>query len=263
TSATGYDLERRVGSGSWTRIASARTARTFTDAATLTDGASVAYRVRGVGAAGATTSWSELATITWSPVAPTFTVARTITSDWTNGYCASVLVTNTGTKALTWTITLSLADYPFNGTVTSISNAQTVSLVGASWTVEGDKKNAKIAPGKSVTWEYCAERPPPPAAQANVSVQVTNSWGTGYCATGTVTTTSQTPITWRVTMTPTMSPFAAEIPFPTSAPSGVSNATTISFEPNAWTLGGAGWNDIITAGQNHTFQWCGTIPAGG
>ncbi|MEO6866605.1 MAG: hypothetical protein ABI200_01135, partial [Gaiellales bacterium] len=81
TSATGYDLERRVGGGSWTRIASAQTARTFTDAATLTDGASVAYRVRGVGAAGATTSWSELATIIWNPVAPTFTVARTITSD--------------------------------------------------------------------------------------------------------------------------------------------------------------------------------------
>jgi len=84
-------------------------------------------------------------------------------------------------------------------------------------------------------------------------------YGSGYCAEGTVSTTSTTPINWNVTITKAMTPDPTF--WPASQPNP-SNAATISFSPTTWVLKGAGWNDWVVAGTNRTFSWCATKSAG-
>lgn len=254
TDATGYEVQRRIGTAAWTTITPSVTAATFVDTAQQAVGTVVTYRVRAV--RGSTTGpFTETASVTWTPAAQDTTVTRTITNDWTEGYCASVTVRNDGASSLAWRIQLAMEAWPYQGTVTQQQNATTISTTNSTWTVEGVSWNRTLAPGASTSFTYCAMRPTPPVTEASVTLRITSEWSNGYCAAGTVTTTSVQPITWRVTLTRSMAPFTDARYWPTSAPA-LSNAATVSYAANAWVVGGTNWNPTIAAGQTREFSFC-------
>lgn len=262
--AVGYDIQRRVGGGAWVFLATNRAGTTYTDDEQHTVGETIDYRVRWVNAGGTRdATWSDVATIAaWdgTPVGSGgVSVNRTMSNDWTSGYQANVTVTNTSGAPVTWEILLSLATYPFNGTVTQVNNAQTVSTVGTAWTVKGVSWNQTIAPGQSASFSYQASRgnTPPPTGTATATITVANQWATGYCANVVVTTTSPVPITWQVTkLRATDAPFAATPSLWPVSPSG--GIQTASLTGTAWTFTGPSWAATVVAGQTHSLQYCAT-----
>jgi len=74
------------------------------------------------------------------------TVTATTTSNWTNGYCGSVVVKNTGSTTLTsWK-----ASFNTTGTISSLWNAKW-SQSGSTVTVTNESWNGKLAPGQTIT----------------------------------------------------------------------------------------------------------------
>jgi cellulase/cellobiase CelA1 len=159
---------------------------------------------------------------------------------------------------VTWEIVLSMATYPFNGTITQVNGGQVTGTSGTDVTIKGASYNKTLAAGASVTFTYQADRgsAPPPVGVATATITVNSEWGTGYCADVTVSTTSPVPITWQVTKTRiTDAPFLANPAlWPASLTS--SNLTTVSLTGVAWVFKGPSWANTIVAGQTQTIGYC-------
>lgn len=84
---------------------------------------------------------------------------------------------------------------------------------------------------------------PPADANADISLDVTTDWGTGYCAQATVSTDSTTPIEWVVSFSIFGSVNDAWNAFATQA-------------GNVVTASGASWNRLVTATRPQSFGFC-------
>lgn len=79
-------------------------------------------------------------------------VAVDDSNDWGAGYCANVIVTNSGSAAVTWTIELTV-----EGTVTDLWNA-TSEPAGDKTRFKGVDHNATLDPGEKADFGFCATR---------------------------------------------------------------------------------------------------------
>ncbi|HEX8441665.1 DUF1592 domain-containing protein [Archangium sp.] len=86
------------------------------------------------------------------PTSSNAQVSVSTQDDWRTGYCNTVKVTNTGTEALAWRVTISV-----EGTIQNAWNAQ-YTPSGSQVSFVGDHWNAEIAPGASTSFGYCASR---------------------------------------------------------------------------------------------------------
>ena len=81
-----------------------------------------------------------------------FSVSKTVTSDWTSGYCSSVKVTNTGSTSGQWSIQTQIS-----GRVSSLWNAnwsqqnQVLTASGMGW-------NQNLRPNETAEFGFCANR---------------------------------------------------------------------------------------------------------
>jgi cellulase/cellobiase CelA1 len=98
-------------------------------------------------------AWLAGGPVTKPSAAGGLTAAITITSEWTTGYCADVVVTNTSAQSVDWALRI-----PVSGQVSTLWNAtyqQTdnhLDLAGQDW-------NRKLAPGQSTqSVGFCANR---------------------------------------------------------------------------------------------------------
>lgn len=89
---------------------------------------------------------------TTSTVPGAATWQLTVTSDWTAGYCADVVVTNPGSAALTWVVAVPVDGVPY-------------SFWSGTWSQDGDRLNVKgeqwnhtLAAGASTNFGFCANR---------------------------------------------------------------------------------------------------------
>ncbi len=172
-----------------------------------------------------------------------------ITSDWGPGFCAETTVSTTSTTPITWEVTVDLTTFPLNAqTITSTSNFTNQGFSGGILTATGVGWNNTVDVNNPRTLSFCAERPPAPPAPAEYSSTIDNDWGTGYCATITVTTTSPTPIVWEVDVDLSTAPL-------NGTPYNVWNAT-YSFTAPTMTASGAGWNDEISNSNPTSFGFC-------
>lgn len=191
-------------------------------------------------------------------------------ADWGSGYCADAFVTNTGSQAIDWLVTVAV-----DGTVTQTWNATVASSVPGALTAGGAAWNDVVAPGATTSFGFCAARggaaptatrtsaaaatatatrtatraaataTPTTAVGGTATTQVvrTDDWATGYCANVVVTTTSDAPVDWRVT-------FAVEgrVRELWNAVYSVSGAQV--------TAEGLSWNNSVTRSQPVTFGFC-------
>ena len=154
----------------------------------------------------------------------------TVRDDWGTGYCADVTVTNNTCESVTWNVTVTV-----DGTVTHLWNGQFVQWED-SIVVEGDSWNSELEVGRSTSFGFCAIRNQPPATyacsdgidndgdgrvdmadpgcespqdddesdsvsgQVTVAVNVSDDWGTGYCARVTLFNSTAADVDWRVTL---------------------------------------------------------------
>ncbi len=75
-----------------------------------------------------------------------------IKSDWGNGYCADVIVTNNKESSIFWETKIQI-----EGQITSAWNAKW-SQSGNAVTAKGDGGNIELAAGSSLQWGFCANR---------------------------------------------------------------------------------------------------------
>lgn len=81
------------------------------------------------------------------------TASYAINSDWTSGYCAVVTLTNTSSRAVTWTASLNVS-----GTLNQMWNANW-SQSGSTVTFTGSGWNDTLAAGATSTAiGFCATR---------------------------------------------------------------------------------------------------------
>jgi expansin (peptidoglycan-binding protein) len=80
------------------------------------------------------------------------TVSISTSSDWGQGYCNNVAVTNPNAFPLTWTVSFNVT-----GTVYTFWNANLV-VSGSSVTATGVSWNQTLAAGATATFGYCANR---------------------------------------------------------------------------------------------------------
>jgi cellulase/cellobiase CelA1 len=165
-----------------------------------------------------------------------------IDSDWTSGYCATLLINNTGGTATTWNVSV-----PFKDTITSLWNGR-YTTTGTMLGVTGVDWNAGIAPGEQRSVGYCANRvitappppPPPPApepAKLTASVLINNDWGGGYCGLVTVSNTGgSTAVNWSLSV-----PVQGRV-------ASLWNGT-FTQSGGAITLSGPSWNHDLAAGK--------------
>ena len=83
---------------------------------------------------------------------PPVDVVDKVDSQWDQGACHSVAVTNKGASSVTWTVTLTIT-----GKLTQTWNAMSTSAAGGA-TFTGVAWNAKLEPGAATTFGYCAEK---------------------------------------------------------------------------------------------------------
>ncbi|GAB3412073.1 glycosyl hydrolase family 18 protein [Massilia agilis] len=184
------------------------------------------------------------------PPPPVITAQKTITSDWGTGYCADMVLTNTGPSAGPWTYTETLAD-----TVTSLWNG-TWSQSNGQLSVSGPSYSQNLHIGQSTKVGFCATRPakpvetppPPPPGALTSTVKITADWTSGYCANIAVTnTTSSKVYSWAVDVPNIQGTI-------TSLWSGkyTMNGTTMH-------LSGPDWNKDLAAGAtNSDVGYCAT-----
>lgn len=107
-----------------------------------------------------------------------FTVALTVTSDWSAGYCADAVVTNIGDAAGQWEVTATI-----DGAVSSLWSGQWAQS-GSQLTVSGLSWNASLAAGAGTTFGFCATRDALPPGSSTTTTSTTTS---------TTSTTSEPP----------------------------------------------------------------------
>jgi GH18 family chitinase len=117
------------------------------------------------------------------PPPPILSTQLSVTNDWTTGYCASLLVTNSG-GAGEWAVTV-----PFKDTMSSLWGG-TYTLANGQMTVRGPESRKTIGEGETREVGFCAvrkpvppeEQPQPQPGQLIAKVTLSNDWKTGYCA---------------------------------------------------------------------------------
>ena len=98
---------------------------------------------------------------------------------------------------------------------------------------------------------------PVPSGSVTYAQTIQNDNPLDYCATVTVTNSTNAAVTWQVAVDMTTAPFnAATI----SSSYGV---TQVSFTGGVWTVRGVSYNDTLAAGASVTWGYCGTrsVPA--
>ncbi|MEI7520752.1 MAG: lytic polysaccharide monooxygenase [Thermoleophilia bacterium] len=194
-------------------------------------------------------------------------VTQTVASDWGEGYCKDVRVTNNGPATVTWTVPV-----PVDGMVSTLWSAKAANgATTGTLQVSGESWNSTLAAGASTTFGYCGMRmgtpapppppapaPPPPPAPTPVPVPtpvgnaafaltITSDWASGFCTDVKVTTTSASPITWQGQLAiggTTTSLWNA-------VASGTSGTVTVK---------GEAWNPTVSASSPTTFGYCANRP---
>ncbi|MDA2953323.1 MAG: lytic polysaccharide monooxygenase, partial [Actinomycetota bacterium] len=201
----------------------------------------------------------------------TLAVTQTVASDWGEGYCKDVRVTNNGSAAVTWTVPV-----PVEGMVSTLWSAKAANdATTGTLQVRGESWNSTLAAGASTTFGYCGMRmgtpaplptpapaptpaptPPPtptpvpvptPVGNAAFALTITSDWASGFCTDVKVTTTSLSPITWQGQL--------ATSGTTTSLWNAVASGTsgTVSVK-------GEAWNPTVSASSPTTFGYCANRP---
>lgn len=85
--------------------------------------------------------------------------------------------------------------------------------------------------------------PEPPAADIDISLETSSDWGTGYCATAHITTTSTSRVDWTVTFTLL------------DTITSVWNADVVQ-DGSSVTAEGHAWNNAVSASEPQSFGFC-------
>ena len=98
---------------------------------------------------------------------------------------------------------------------------------------------------------------PVPSGSVTYAQTIQNDNPLDYCATVTVTNSTNAAVTWQVAVDMTTAPFNATT---ISSSYGV---TQVSFTGGVWTVRGVSYNDTLAAGASVTWGYCGTrsVPA--
>ncbi len=186
-------------------------------------------------------------------------VTQTVASDWGEGYCKDVRVTNNGSVAVTWTVPV-----PVEGMVSTLWSAKAANgATTGTLQVSGESWNSTLAAGASTAFGYCGMRTgtpaplptpaptpvpvPTPVGNAAFALTITSDWASGFCADVKVTTTSLSPITWQGQLAiggTTTSLWNA-------VASGTSGTVTVK---------GEAWNPMVSASSPSTFGYCANRP---
>ena len=197
-----------------------------------------------------------------------------VRSDWGTGYCTDVSVTNPSANTVTWK-----TSFTIQGRINNLWNAihtqsgDQVVASGASW-------NARLAPGATASFGFCADRPKPQPACADgrdndndgridypadpgcasaadtdetnpaaTGLQTTKTirsdWGSGYCADVEVRNPGTQAVVWQVSLN-----IAGRIDNLWNAVYTQSGATL--------TARGLDWNRLAPAGGAVRFGFCAT-----
>jgi len=160
-----------------------------------------------------------------------------IQSDWGQGYCAGVTVSNSSAGAIDWTVTV-----PFDGTFTQSWNAVIVSTGGGQLTAGGVAFNDLVPPNGSVGFGFCADRTgtaATPTATRPASTSAPSATATRPPATSAPSATMTRPSATAVpsataTRPPAMASPTATRPLPTStAPRVPATASPTATRPMA------------------------------
>ncbi len=184
-------------------------------------------------------------------------------SDWGNGYCADVTVTNPTNSEQRWEVTIDV-------------DGQVSDVWSANWTQEGfvlnatgESWNAILKPAQRTTWGFCANRseavsrpepeptlgsppiteedptsqPLPDAKSLSVRVDISSDWINGYCATVKVSNNDSKPEAWQVT-------------FPVDG--RIRELWNARWQQQGVmvTASGVSWNQILAANSNLEFGFC-------
>ncbi len=196
---------------------------------------------------------------------PTVSYTQTVTTEWTEGFCASLTVTNATPVPQTWTLTIPMmAPYNSNTQPTS-GQLRTVSWTSAAWVVQGPLYAPTLAPGASYTAAWCGTRTPPPVVPGDpaitVSVAVTppSNPSSSTCVDVTVSTTSPTFVTWEAVIDRTTAGLTDPVYWLTGAPSPYSVAQVHSWDPATGRVafrGNTATNAVVKAGTPREFRYC-------
>lgn len=130
---------------------------------------------------------------------------RTV-SDWGQGYCVDVTVTNARKGPLEWHV-----DVPVEGRINNLWNGN-YETSGDRIRVKGVEWNRRLEAGSSTNFGFCAERDghlqkqSPIRSDANNSAQLEtqirmqSDWGQGYCADVLVTNSGVAAVDWKVSL---------------------------------------------------------------
>ena len=114
--------------------------------------------------AGSPATWGYCANRPTPPPPPppppsSVTATVSITTDWGAGYCAAVVVATTSATPVTWTVDVSLATAPTNGTPSNVWEASWSFSPGTQVLhAAGLAYNATVVAGSPVSFGYCANR---------------------------------------------------------------------------------------------------------
>lgn len=198
--------------------------------------------------------------------ADTVTLQKTITNDWTTGFCADVKVTTSATKAFTWT-----APFDPQGSITSIWSAATSGTPG-NLTVSGLSWNSTISASSPTTFGYCATRTTPSQSPSPTPSQSTSTPTPSLTptptqtATGGITLALVTRTEWTTgrTIDATVTSAVPTKSWTVSFASGmtVTNMWSATNQSTAGTVkaANASWNGKLAAGASTTFGFTGSGP---
>lgn len=183
------------------------------------------------------------------PPPPQLSTTLNVSNDWGSGYCASLVVKNTGGYPGEWKVAL-----PFTDSVNSLWGG-VYTVAEEKLNVSGAEWNKYIDPQETREVGFCATRkaapppnePPPPAGSITGTVVISNDWTSGYCANVVVANASSSKaVNWTVTV-----PVAGTV---TSHWSGkiVQNGASIQ-------VSGPDWNkDLAANSSNRDVGFCAT-----
>lgn len=168
------------------------------------------------------------------------------TSDWGQGYCMDVSVTNSTSQSVEWRTLI-----PKDGTISKIWNATVTASSPHQLAVKGVDWNASLKPEGSTLFGYCAERSSNDTNVTNNSlvtlqpnIITTSDWGSGYCKKIEVQNNSNNPIQWITTLNISGS-------ITSSWNTVISNS-----DGNQVVAQGVSWNEILEPGTKASFGYC-------
>lgn len=176
-----------------------------------------------------------------------------IYDDWSDGYCANITITTEKEEPVIWEIELLLDEAPLNGIPNNVWEANW-SYIHPSLFLSGMSYNETVVKDEPVIIGFCASREDEngdngeiPVLEADYELVIDSQWGSGYCASVFITTSSADLIEWFVNI---------EI---TGTPTSVWEADW-DFNNGILSASGLSYNKYIDNSSPTSFGFCASLP---